>query len=197
MRQTGPALTRTGKTKKIPLPKSSGGVLTVSLRLFDMLAVEIQLIREEDGLALQALIQGWRSVRERVVAGTMNPIAWLDDVLCELAEMKVWVPPIFLKRLRQLQRGELRLETAAGQRISPVAHHGLPQPFQAAIREMGMQVHVVRTLSGGYEDLTTRMDATEAVEEMCRAWIARPTDKSEAEGFLRAAAVECGWRISP
>src|ERR1700723_1352995 len=149
MKITNAALLRTDK-RKILLPKSCGGMLIIQKHLTDSLAIAQQLLRQEDRATVSVLEHAWRTVRKELQRGQRNAVFWLDDALIELSEAKQWVPSAFLKRLRQLQRGELFFTTTQGKRVV-VGNYGLPGEFIRATECIGLNCRVVRKLGGGFE----------------------------------------------
>jgi hypothetical protein len=117
-------------------PLSSGGHLEVSKSLLETLYIDYQLLAqscwERDRHVLRAFVQGaedaWATARHRVLRSEINLISWLRGLLTEAHRSKIWIPPIFIKRLRQLERSELVLHVR-GTQVHLPRDEGLPSEY--------------------------------------------------------------------
>jgi hypothetical protein len=179
------------------LPKASGGELKIHPNLLDSLAIAGPLIRSQDDDARSALQWAWSRVWKKIAAGEFNPVCWLDDALAELSETRVWVPSIFLKRLRQLQRGEIVFKSKLDEKLKRVPHYGLPPEFAEAAKVAEIECAIVRRIGEGYEELFSGNLVTQAVELVVCAWRDRPSSANEECEYLKAAFRRAGWTAKP
>ena len=185
---------RNGKNNSTTiLPIASGRLLRVRRTLQETLAIEPRLLPEESKDAMRALEAAWQQVNEQIASGEMNLIEWLDEALQECHQARLWVAPILLRRLRQLQGGDLTCRSNDGALASVPRFFGLPQDFVACCLFMGWKsLRVVRRLGAGFEFLD-RNDATSFVEGIARCWQCRP--ESRVRGHVEQHLAESGWKL--
>lgn len=172
--------------------------------LLETLCIEPSLVLDNFGSSeskqkmakyLQAAEDAWSSVYEEILCGERNFILWFRDLLRETRECGAWVPSVFLKRLRQLERGELKIYDRAG-RVTLPLHAGLPIEFIEACDFLGLKFpNIVPGLDGSeFVDAFGRSSrqANAFVEKVVNAWSERPKgiDDEGLRSWLQSAIEE-------
>jgi hypothetical protein len=168
-------------------PASSGGRLNVAQTLLETLYINYQLAEEScelDRRAFRIFVQGAETVwaataRKRVLRNEINFISWLRSLLRESQQSGIWIPRIFIKRLRELERGELVLYVRGTQTQVP-SDEGLPREFSECHRLCGWRWKVVPDIKqGSYVNPFDRSaDSSERyskfVHDVVEVWRNRP-----------------------
>src|ERR1700722_15214887 len=112
---------KTSKTEPIVrlLVKSSGMSLRVQENLMAALAINRDAVYPSEGEGrtsrfLQQVELAWVEVWRGVGNRQPNFITWLRGAMIEGYQAKLWVPEIFLRRVGELSRGELRIVDNVG-----------------------------------------------------------------------------------
>ena len=179
--------------------------LQVRSRLIETLAIDRELVRKGVGTRsankkfVCAAEDAWQYAWREVERGNLNPITWLQKLLIEARSASLWFPPVFLLRLRQLQREELVIEDRHGRRFRREICAGLPQEFQEFCEAADFRLDIVpRISSSGYESLA-RGDRTEFVNIVCSAWshaVFRRIALADAIDLVLSKLKDSGWRVS-
>lgn len=185
-------MTKTRPNRNNPFPLSGDRTLRLQNSLLKTLAINLEslaLCDDPDGNKCDFVRDAqrtWSTVFRKVQNGELNGILWLRGLLHEARGQLIWIPPIFLKRLRQLERSELVMQNRLGP-ISLAPHAGLPDEFRACCEFMGWKFpHIVPGLSKEeFVDVRGPCDTpTTFVKAVVDAWKDRPTNLSG--GRLRA-----------
>src|SRR5271169_1751924 len=143
-------------------PVSSGGRLEVRKTLLETLYVDSRLLAQStsqtDRKALVVFVEGaegaWANAKTGVLQHETNFILWLRGLLVEARQNKVWIPRIFIKRLRELERGDLALYVHDVP-VSIELHEGLPAGFRECCRLFGWSWPIVpNTAEGSFLNLS-------------------------------------------
>ncbi|HEY2461405.1 MAG TPA: hypothetical protein VGI16_11380 [Candidatus Acidoferrum sp.] len=144
--------------------------------LIETLCIERRLLPDDSKDATAALESAWQKISSNIASGNLNLIAWLDDALTEAHSAKLWIAPVIVRRLRQLQRHELVAVDDDGNDFDVPEHHGLPENFLACCFFMEWKkLKIVRRIGQGFEQLLDGTDVSEFVETASSAWRSRPS----------------------
>lgn len=172
--------------------------------LFETLAVDKRILTQTNknnkdlGRFVEAAEEAWASVWRDVEPGEVNPIQWLRQLLAECRDSCIWIPKVLIRRLRQLERGEIVITANNGQPFTLPMHAGLPKEFRECCDFMGWQFPIVPSLDEEvFEDLHTRSDETPFVFIVCETWENRPDDLrgKQLADWIRAEVEREGWTI--
>jgi hypothetical protein len=181
-------------------PRSAGARLRIQEDLLYTLALDLGVLRRtchnnytKLNLFIDEAQKAWAYSRHRVgcdACGRESFIRWLRGLIKESYEAKLWVPSGFIKRLRQLERGELVLGCQCGRDFTVPLHADLPVEFQQCAQFMGWKWTVVPTWDGKYLNLSSDPcggdeDCPELVEAIVEAWRHRPSDDEMGNADLR------------
>jgi hypothetical protein len=209
-------MARKPTARKPPLfPRSAGTRLRIQEDLLYALALDIGVLRRTShnsyaklNLFIDEAQKAWANSRHRVgckACGRESFIRWLRGLIKESYEAKLWVPSGFIKRLRQLERGELVLECQCGRDFTVPLHTDLPVEFQECARFMGWKWNIIPTWNGKYVDLSTDSagddkDLSELVKAIVTVWSHRPSRElgnSDLRDWIKNKIKELsGWGIS-
>jgi hypothetical protein len=199
-----------GKAKKKAKPGFSfvltvGEPLNVQPSLLETLAIDQTMVRKAVGQCSDnrkfvcAAEDAWQHAWRQVERGNLNPITWLQKLLIEARSASLWFPPVFLLRLRQLQRRELIIEDCQGRTFRREVCAGLPQEFQEFCEAADFRLDVVpRISSSGFEALAGG-DRTEFVNIVCSTWrdtVSRRIALADAIDLVLSKLKDSGWRVS-
>jgi hypothetical protein len=183
---------------------SAGRNLKVQRSLLATLGLDEEYIRRCEGrrkldVFLGEAQRAWESALGAVNYGNVNFILWLRRLLNEAHSIGVWIPRIFIRRLRELERGDLVVENEQGPiRLPP--HAGLPEKFQECCKYLGWRWGIVPGLrEGEYQSLREPgEDETGFVEAVCAAWKARPhdADVETTRRFVVEELDKAGWKVT-
>ena len=113
----------------------------------------------------------WESARRLAMNGEINFIIWLRKLIKESYETGLWVPPAYVRRLRQLERGDLVMQTSEGNALLPL-HAELPQPFATVCELMGWNFPtIVPTWDNKFEDARDRTDKSIPSKEVITGFV--------------------------
>lgn len=191
-------------------PFATGGTLVPKDTLLETLCVSPILLRrtcwETNRQDLRLFTEGaeesWRCVRDQVIRGEMHFIRWFRKLLTEVHESKIWIPPIFLKRLGELHRREL-IFIASRKRHVPVPFDGMPAAYVEFSKLWGWtRCYIVPSIhKGSYEDVHDfsedgRKRVTSYVQTVLEVWKRRPIDISDADlqQWIQAELAKKGFR---
>jgi hypothetical protein len=191
-------------------PLAGGGVLEVKETLCESLYIDKRLLRQNswstDTQHLKLFVEGaeqaWGKVLTKFLEGEVNPILWLRDVLSEAHRSKVRIPMIFIKRLRQLERGDLLLYVG-GAKVSLPLHAGLPREFRDCCALCGWKFpSIVPNLDGNYLDLFDRSIKTgknrsEFVRAVVAIWKTHPcSPPADLKIWAVSELAKRGWKVT-
>lgn len=171
---------------------SSGGRLFVDRDLLNTLCIELSILtdpcEDEAGVAkraafLQSAQAAYDGVYQKILRRDINFILWFRTFLREARGAGVWIPGVFLKRLRQIERGELELYDRQG-RITLPLHADLPTPFVEACEFLGLKFSwIVPSFNGRkYVDVFTDSEEPDPwVRRIVDVWLNQPTGLSRNE----------------
>jgi len=183
---------------------SAGRYMKVQRSLLATLGLDEEYVHRSEGrrkvdVFLAEAQRAWESVYVRVWEGNTNFILWLRGLFREAHSIGIWIPRVFIRRLRELERGELGVQNEQGP-ISLPPYAGLPKEFQKCCEYLAWNWGIVPGLRDGqYQGLREPgEDETGFVEAVCAAWKARPTDasKDEVKKFVVEEVDKAGWKIT-
>lgn len=187
-------------------PMAAGGRLTLKSSLLATLEIDRQLLlasnpntrRSTMRKTIHAFELAWKEARAKVTRRSPHFVEWLRQLLKEAFKSGFWVPNVMLKRLRQLQRGEIQIHDSYGQ-LELIAHEGLPSAFCEATDFMAQRFWIVPHWDGKYVNICRNdEDCSELVEAVCTTWRNRPRElgKKELRSWISSELKEQGWKIS-
>jgi hypothetical protein len=191
-------------------PVSSGRQLKVGQTLLETLYINYQLAEsscEMDRRTFRIFVQGaetaWANARSRVLRCEINFISWLRGLLRESQESRIWIPRIFIKRLRELERGDLVL-FVRGERTQVPLDEGLPREFSECKQLCGWRWLVVPNIEKGtyLNPFDRSADASERwsrfVRDVVEIWRNRPQRgrTRDLQKWIVSEFAKKGWDIS-
>ena len=141
--------------------------------------------------------RAWDAVRPKAEKGEMNFILWLRGLVGESYSVGLWIPGVFILRLRQLERGQLRIYNRCGEPSTLPRHAGLPNELAACCEFMGWSFrYIVPRWNGTYEDCRDGRDMTDSIGIISEIWRRRPTyfDGSELMDWIETELQKAGVR---
>lgn len=191
--------------KKNPtFPCSAGGTLHVCQSVFETLAIDRQVLSRTNkgNKDLTKFLDGaeetWRRVYKKIETGDMNIILWIRQLLAECRDSCIWIPKVMIRRLRQLERGEIVIADNNGQPFIVPLHAGLPREFRECCEFMGWKFPIVPSLDEElFENLHTHSDENAFVSIVCETWENRPDDLrgKQLADWIKAEVEREGWPI--
>lgn len=158
-------------------------MLRVCGSLLETLAVDRRVLNRTNkgNKDLATFIEGaedaWRKVYKKIESGEMNIILWIRQLLAECRDSCIWIPKVLIRRLRQLERGEIVIADNDDQPFTLPLHAGLPKEFRELCEFMDWRFPIVPSLDEEvFEDLNSRSDETRFVSIVCETWENRPDD---------------------
>lgn len=189
--------------KRNPIfPCSAGGTLRVCGSLLETLAVDRRVLSRTNkgNKDLATFIEGaedaWRRVYKKIESGDMNIILWIRQLLAECRGSCIWIPKVLIRRLRQLERGEIVIAANDDQPFTVPLHAGLPKEFRELCEFMDWRFPIVPSLDEEvFEDLNTRESETVFVYVVCEVWENRPDELrgKQLAGWIKAEVKREGW----
>jgi hypothetical protein len=195
--------------------RSAGRPLKIQRSLLFTLALDMSLLRcthrssyAKLKLFIDEAQKAWHNSWRQIGCESCGEpfIRWLRGLIKESYEARLWVPGGFVKRLRQLERGELVLKCTCGQACSIPLYSDLPIEFQQCAQFMGWKWNVIPDWKGRFISLSTdgagpEPYCSELVEWVIRVWRNRPTDdqgsESDPHQWIKDEInrSECGWKL--
>ncbi|HEV1993873.1 MAG TPA: hypothetical protein VGR03_06055 [Candidatus Acidoferrum sp.] len=193
--------------KRCLFPLSAGEDLRIRKTLLETLAIDKSLLemtnpgvpRSRLRLFVQGVEQAWLVSRYKIQNRQPNLILWLRGLLKECHQAGLWIPSICIRRLRQLERGELGVRDRHG-RLELPRFEGLPSVFVEACEFMGWgPMGIVPRYDGTYGNAwKVDKDEIEFVQIVCHKWKGRPRTMKRAElcAWFIAEVGEAGWTVN-